>query len=91
MKHVPGVLLFLTAAITAAMEELMKASHKLAEKVYAQSAEQQQRFLVPLARGEKLGAFCRKRDISQFINDHQGVFLQPEEISLQLFLFPGFD
>ena len=31
-----------TAAITAAMEELMKASHKLAEKVYAQAAEQPQ-------------------------------------------------
>ncbi|MHC4934260.1 MAG: molecular chaperone DnaK [Planctomycetota bacterium] len=31
-----------TAAITAAMEELMKASHRLAEKVYAQSAEQPQ-------------------------------------------------
>ena len=31
-----------TAAITAAMEELMKASHKLAERVYQESAEEQQ-------------------------------------------------
>ncbi|MHC4955510.1 MAG: molecular chaperone DnaK, partial [Planctomycetota bacterium] len=30
-----------TAAITTAMEELMKASHKLAEQVYKASAEQQ--------------------------------------------------